>query len=132
MEALGSAFIKDVRRSHRCFPFRRAYTNALCRRADLVSRLDANSAITETPLNWLLESGPLQSRNLIANRKPSSVRCQRLRPFHGGDPMPNGLLHLLEGAPLDLPHSLARDAEFLGQIFERNRLVDETARLEDA
>src|ERR1700676_4495815 len=48
-------------------PFRRAYTNALCRRADLIlfqSRLEANPAITETPLNWLLEAGPLQVAKL--------------------------------------------------------------------
>jgi hypothetical protein len=41
------------------------------------------------------------------------VRRQRFRPLHGGDPMPNGVLYLLEGAHLDLAHALARDAEFL-------------------
>jgi hypothetical protein len=46
--------------------------------------------------------------------------------------VPDGLLYLLEGAHLDLPHPLARDAKSLGQVFERGRLVDETARLEDA
>jgi hypothetical protein len=29
-------------------------------------------------------------------------------------------------------HPLARDPEFLGELFERNRIIDETARLEDA
>ena len=42
------------------------------------------------------------------------------------------LLHLLEGAHLDLAHALARDAEFGGEVLERDRVVGEAARLEDA
>jgi hypothetical protein len=44
----------------------------LCRRADPVlfqSRLEANSAITEMPLNWLLESDSLSSPETKADRK---------------------------------------------------------------
>src|SRR5262249_55633327 len=41
-------------------------------------------------------------------------------------------LHLLEGAHLDLAHALARDAELHRQILERDRIVGELARLEDA
>jgi len=42
------------------------------------------------------------------------------------------LLHLLEGAHLDPAHALARDAELARQIFERDRVVGQPARLEDA
>src|ERR1700738_1860912 len=47
------------------------------------------------------------------------------RAFHGR-------LHLLEGADLDLPHALARHAEFGGEVFQRHRLFRPTPRLEDA
>ena len=33
------------------------------------------------------------------------------------------LLHLLEGAHLDLADALARHAELVGKLFERDRLV---------
>src|SRR5712692_7984280 len=54
------------------------------------------------------------------------------RHFHGGDPVLHRLLHLLEGAHLDLAHALARDAELVGELLERDRVVDQPARLEDA
>ena len=41
-------------------------------------------------------------------------------------------LHLLEGAHLDLAHPLARDAELLGELFERHRVIGEAPCLEDA
>src|SRR5215211_6539417 len=41
-------------------------------------------------------------------------------------------LHLLEGAHLDLPHALARDAELGGQVLERARVLREATPLEDA
>ena len=40
------------------------------------------------------------------------------------------VLHLLEGAHLDLAHALARDAKFLGQLRERDLFLGEPARLE--
>src|SRR2546430_792379 len=41
-------------------------------------------------------------------------------------------LHFLKGAHLDLPHALARDAELGRQILEREWVLREPARLEDA
>src|ERR1700686_4338375 len=54
------------------------------------------------------------------------------RLLQGGDVVLHRLLHLLEGAHLDLAHALARDAEFGGQVLERDRIVGQPARLEDA
>jgi len=42
------------------------------------------------------------------------------------------VLDLLEGAYLDLAHALARDAEFLGQLSERDLFLGEPTRFEDA
>ena len=63
-------------------------------------------------------------------RISGSMGDRRLLP--GGDAVLDCLLHLLEGAHLDLPHPLARDAEFLGQLLERDRLLGQPPRLEDA
>src|SRR5258708_1178807 len=46
--------------------------------------------------------------------------------------LPDAFSHLLEGAHLDLAHALARDPELVRQLLERDRLVGEPARLEDA
>src|SRR5215831_16852540 len=68
----------------------------------------------------------------------SHANCELLlsmrafRPLHGGDPMPDSVLHLLEGAHLDLTHAFARHAELGRQILKRDRVVGEPARLEDA
>src|SRR5258705_10993971 len=51
---------------------------------------------------------------------------------HRRDAMLHCVLHLLEGAHLDLAHALARDAEFLGQLHERDLFLGEPTRLEDA
>src|ERR1039457_2095550 len=59
-------------------------------------------------------------------------RRRFLRLLQSSDTILHRLLHLLEGAHLDLAHALARDAEFGCQILERDRIVRETARLEDA
>src|ERR1039457_3633572 len=59
-------------------------------------------------------------------------RRRFLRLLQGGDTILHRLLHLLEGAHLDLAHALARDAEFGCQILERDRIVRQAARLEDA
>ena len=45
--------------------------------------------------------------------------------------MLDSFFHLFEGAHLDLTHALARDAELVGEFFERDR-VGQPARLEDA
>src|SRR5207245_5445411 len=68
-------------------------------------------------------------------RMSVSMRRQRLRAvrgLHRGDAVFYRLLHLLEGAHLDLAHALARDAELVGEFFQRDRVVGKAARLEDA
>src|SRR5260221_12116629 len=76
-------------------------------------------------------------------KRPSSVspttgegwkltHLQRRRGRHRRDAVLHCVLHLLEGAYLDLAHALARDAEFLGQLHERDPFLGEPARLEDA
>jgi hypothetical protein len=52
--------------------------------------------------------------------------------LHGGDLTPDSIPHLLEPAHLDLAHPLARDSKFLRESFKRDRLIGETACLEDA
>src|SRR5476651_2253441 len=59
-------------------------------------------------------------------------RRRFLRLLQSSDTILHRLLHLLEGAHLDLAHALARDAEFGCQILERDRIVRQAARLEDA
>src|SRR5664280_2654052 len=59
-------------------------------------------------------------------------RRRFLRLLQSSDTILHRLLHLLEGAHLDLTHALARDAEFGCQILERDRIVRQAARLEDA
>jgi hypothetical protein len=60
------------------------------------------------------------------------MRRQRRRSFHQGDAVLHRLLHLLEGRHAYLPHALARDAELVGELLERDRFFGEPARLEDA
>jgi len=57
------------------------------------------------------------------------VSCGRqgLRYFYRGDAVLHRLLHLLDGAHLDLTHALARDAEFLSQLRERDLFFGEPA-----
>src|ERR1035438_6345036 len=54
------------------------------------------------------------------------------RALHRGNAVLHRLLHLLEGAHVDLAHALARDAELLGEFRERDRVLGKPARLEDA
>ncbi len=42
------------------------------------------------------------------------------------------LLHLLKGVHLDLTHALARHAELIGELIERDRFVGKPPRLEEA
>jgi len=56
----------------------------------------------------------------------------RRRVLHRGDAVFDRALHLLEGAHLDLAHAFARDAELVGQFLERDRVLGEAPRLEDA
>src|SRR3989442_10526174 len=76
-------------------------------------------------------------------KRPSSVsfstgeawkltHLQRRRGPHRRDAVLHCVLHLLEGAHLDLAHALAADAEFLGQLRERDLFLGEPTRLEDA
>src|SRR6516162_10285479 len=44
----------------------------------------------------------------------------------------HSVLHLRKSAYLDLAYALARDAEFLGQLHERDLFLGEPTRLEDA
>src|SRR5215471_11285628 len=60
------------------------------------------------------------------------LRQQRRRSFHHGDAVPHRPLHLLEGTHAYLAHALARDAELVGKLAERNRFFGEPTRLEDA
>src|SRR5215218_508023 len=60
------------------------------------------------------------------------THLQRRRCPHRRDAVLYCVLDLLEGAHLDLAHALARDAEFLGQLRERDLFLGEPARLEDA
>src|SRR3989442_10688990 len=60
------------------------------------------------------------------------AHLQRRRGRHRRDAVLHCVLHLREGAHLDLAYALARDAEFLGQLHERDLFLGEPARLEDA
>src|SRR6185369_849341 len=62
----------------------------------------------------------------------AAAACDRGRLLHGGDAALDRLLHLLERANFDLTHALARDAELGGQLLERDWIVGQAARLEDA
>src|SRR5262249_59602379 len=53
----------------------------------------------------------------------------RLRRWDLG---PDYSLYLVEGAHLDLAHALARDPELGGQVLERDRIIRQPPRLEDA
>src|SRR5580704_3401413 len=59
-------------------------------------------------------------------------RSRGLGIFHMRDRVLDRLLHLLEGAHLDLADALARHAELIGELFQGDRIVGETPRLEDA
>ncbi len=57
---------------------------------------------------------------------------QRCRSFHPGDAFLHRVLHFLEGAHFNLAHALARDAELGGDLFKRDWVLGEPARLENA
>jgi hypothetical protein len=60
------------------------------------------------------------------------LRQQRCWSFHHGDVVLHRLLHLLERTRAYLAHALARDAELVGRLVERDRFFGEPTRLEDA
>src|SRR6202171_2054760 len=60
------------------------------------------------------------------------THLQRRRGRHRRGALIHCVLHLLEGPHLDLAHALARDAEFLGQLYERDLFLGEPTRFEDA
>jgi hypothetical protein len=53
------------------------------------------------------------------------------RPLHGGNSMLDRLSHFLEGKYLDLPHPLARDADFMREHSKRDRVFGQAPRFED-
>ena len=60
------------------------------------------------------------------------MRRQGRRSFHRREAVPHRFLHLLEGAHLDLARSLARDAELVGELREREPVLGQAPPLEDA
>src|SRR5262249_60441820 len=60
------------------------------------------------------------------------THLQRRRGPHRRDAVLHCVLHLLEGTLAYLAHALARDAELVGKLVERDRFFGEPARLEDA
>ena len=52
-------------------------------------------------------------------------------PLYGGNSMLDCLSHLFEDKHLDLPHPLARDAEFVGEHSKRDRIFGQAPRFED-
>src|SRR5436853_3494072 len=52
--------------------------------------------------------------------------------FPCGNAISHRLLHFLEGTHLDLAHPLARDAELSRKLLERDRIIGQSPRLEDA
>ncbi len=60
------------------------------------------------------------------------MRAAGFRIFDMGDVVLHRLLDLLESAHFDLAHALARHAELVGEFFERDRIVGQPARLENA
>ncbi len=56
---------------------------------------------------------------------PDATLAVRLFTFHC-------VLHLFEGAHLDLPHTFARYAELLGEVFQRYGILGQPPRLEDS
>src|SRR5258707_9056973 len=57
---------------------------------------------------------------------------QGRRSFDRDDAVLHRLLHLLERVHVDLAHALARDAELVGEFRERDRVLGESTRFEDA
>src|SRR6476646_11626180 len=60
------------------------------------------------------------------------THLQRRRGRQSRDAVLHCILHLREGAHLDLAYALARDAEFLGQLHQRDLFLGEPTRFEDA
>src|SRR6516164_8893049 len=83
----------------------------------------------------LPQNVPIATRPLLASPTTGEgwklTHLQRRRGAHRCDAVLHRVLHLLEGAHLDLAHALARDAEFLGQLRERDLFLGKSARLED-
>ena len=53
------------------------------------------------------------------------------RPLHGGNSMLDRLSHFLKGKYLDLPHPLARDADFISEHSKRDRVFGQAPSFED-
>src|SRR5215813_14155221 len=59
------------------------------------------------------------------------MRWEKRWSFHHSDSVLHRLLHFLEGTHAYLAHALARDAELVGELLERDLFFGEPARLED-
>jgi anti-sigma-K factor RskA len=85
------------------------------------------AAVRPTPQMWMPTLNEASAASAQPRKPPESEVAAALLAL-----VLHRLLHLLEGAHLDLAHALARDAEFGRQFLERDRIVREPARLEDA
>src|SRR5258708_27232349 len=68
----------------------------------------------------------------FSNHGGELMHRQGRRSFDRGDAVLHRLLHLLERVHVDLAHALARDAELVGEFRERDRVLGEPTRFEDA
>src|SRR6266566_5763938 len=110
--------------------------------APTTTSADSTAPSASTAVSTDSTTSTSQSNPPIATR-PSSVspttgeawkltHLRRRRGPHRRDVVLHRVLHLLEGAHLDLAHALPAEAEFLGQLRKRDLFLGEPARLEDA
>src|SRR5712675_2251688 len=105
--------------------------------------MDRRARLNQQPVSGArLASFGCRKTYPIATRPPSVspttgegwklTHLQRRQGRQRRDALNHCILHLREGAHLDLAYALARDAEFLGQLHERDLFLSKQARLEDA
>src|SRR5262245_1080949 len=100
-----------------CQPARRSAGADLCVRGEwtCLRKIQSRAAHGARASAPTVDDAPLTA--------PEFTRC---------DAVLHGLLHLLEGGHLNLAHTLAAQAELLGEFCERSRVLGEPARFEDA
>src|SRR6516164_2688930 len=69
---------------------------------------------------------------LLPRERLEAIAPAQVLEFHHGDAVLHRLLHLLERTHAYLAHALARDAELVGKLVERDRFFGEPTRLEYA
>src|SRR5688572_25393269 len=113
----------------RCWPWRRARPASA--RSPRLLRLGSSSSDLRTKKNAARAGGVRFSVDWgsVRRERRSHARRGGWRLLHRRHAVAHSLLHLLERAHLDLTHAFARDAELLGQLLERDRLVGEPPRL---